>query len=53
MAKKYNISYIDYNYLFDPIMLLITLLIFIVFPLNLLINITKLRKDNNLNIKKE
>ena len=47
MAKKYNISYIDYNYLFDPIMLLITLLIFIVFPLNLLINITKLRKDNN------
>ena len=53
MAKKYNISYIDCNYLFDPIILSIALLLFFVLPLNIVINISKLKKENNLNKKKE
>lgn len=51
--KIYTLTYFDTNCLFDPIMISIILLLFLVLPLNIVINISKLKRENNLNKKKE
>ena len=51
--KIYTLTYFDTNCLFDPIMISILLLLFFVLPLNIVINISKLKRENNLNKKKE
>ena len=51
--KIYTLTNFDTNCLFNPIMISIVLLLFFVLPLNIVITISKLKRENNLNKKKE